>query len=87
MQNRLIAEADALTPDNSYDVYTLAASHAGHPLKPVEVTSILDQLSVCQQPSPGPSRSYQATSTREPLTPTHAARAPSVRTPSELHPK
>jgi hypothetical protein len=27
MQDRLIAEADALTPDNLYDVFTLATSH------------------------------------------------------------
>ncbi|WP_019062405.1 alpha/beta fold hydrolase [Streptomyces prunicolor] len=46
MQNRLIAEADALTPDNPYDVHTLVTSHVGFLLKPSEVTSILDQLTV-----------------------------------------
>ncbi|WP_327669526.1 MULTISPECIES: alpha/beta hydrolase [unclassified Streptomyces] len=46
MQDRLIADADALTPDNPYDVHTLATSHVGFLLKPAEVTSILDQLTV-----------------------------------------
>ncbi|MFJ8955323.1 alpha/beta fold hydrolase [Streptomyces sp. NPDC102381] len=46
MQNRLIAEADALTPDNPYDVHTLATSHVGFLLKPAEVAGILDQLTV-----------------------------------------
>lgn len=34
MQDRLIAEADALTPDNPYDVHTLATGHLGFLLKP-----------------------------------------------------
>ncbi|MEU9111381.1 alpha/beta hydrolase [Streptomyces sp. NPDC048483] len=46
MQDRLIAEADALTPDNPYDVHTLATSHVGFLLKPAEVAGILDQLTV-----------------------------------------
>ncbi|MGW4823075.1 NUDIX hydrolase [Streptomyces sp. NPDC004227] len=37
MQDRLIAEADALTPDNPYDVHTLATSHVGFLLKPAKV--------------------------------------------------
>jgi hypothetical protein len=49
MQNRLIAEADALTPDNPYDVHTLATSHVGFPLKPAEVAGVLDQLTVWPQ--------------------------------------
>src|SRR5690242_20066185 len=43
MQDRLIAEADALTPDNPYDVFTLATSHTGFLLQPAEVAGILDQ--------------------------------------------
>ncbi|MFD9281093.1 alpha/beta hydrolase [Streptomyces mirabilis] len=46
MQDRLISEADALTPDNPYDVHTLTTSHVGFLLKPVEVADILDQLTV-----------------------------------------
>ncbi|MCX3291840.1 alpha/beta hydrolase [Streptomyces sp. NEAU-H22] len=46
MQDRLISEADALTPDNPYDVHTLNTSHVGFLLKPVEVADILDQLTV-----------------------------------------
>jgi sulfate permease, SulP family len=44
MQDRLIAEADALTPHNPYDVFTLATSHTGFLLQPAEVAGILDQL-------------------------------------------
>ncbi|MFD5320324.1 alpha/beta hydrolase [Streptomyces sp. NPDC127098] len=46
MQDRLIAEANALTPGNPYDVHTLATSHVGFLLKPAEVAGILDQLTV-----------------------------------------
>ncbi|MFI9047449.1 alpha/beta hydrolase [Streptomyces sp. NPDC053427] len=46
MQDRLIAESDALTPDNPYDVHTLATSHVGFLLNPAEVANILDQLTV-----------------------------------------
>ncbi|MFE7399429.1 hypothetical protein [Streptomyces sp. NPDC057557] len=46
MQNRLIAEADALMPDNPYDVHTLATSHVGFLLNPAEVAGILDRLTV-----------------------------------------
>ncbi|MFJ8621925.1 alpha/beta fold hydrolase [Kitasatospora sp. NPDC093550] len=46
MQDRLIAEADALTPGNVYDVHTLATSHVGFLLKPAEVADILDGLTV-----------------------------------------
>ncbi|MDX2970084.1 alpha/beta fold hydrolase [Kribbella solani] len=44
MQDRLIAEADALTPDNPYDVHTLTTSHVGFLLEPAEVAGILDRL-------------------------------------------
>lgn len=43
MQDRLIAEADALTPDNPYDVHTLDTSHVGFLLRPAEVAEILDR--------------------------------------------
>ncbi|MFD7921296.1 alpha/beta fold hydrolase [Streptomyces sp. NPDC059740] len=46
MQDRLIREADALTPGNPYDVHTLATSHVGFLLKPAEVAGILDRLTV-----------------------------------------
>ncbi|MFF5665778.1 alpha/beta hydrolase [Streptomyces griseofuscus] len=46
MQDRLIAECDALTPDNPYDVHTLATSHVGFLLKPAKLVGILDQLTV-----------------------------------------
>ncbi|KUN04068.1 esterase [Streptomyces yokosukanensis] len=46
MQDRLIAEADALTPGNPYDVHTLATSHVGFLLKPAETAGILDRLIV-----------------------------------------
>ncbi|QIS16432.1 alpha/beta fold hydrolase [Nocardia arthritidis] len=44
MQDRLIAEADALTPDNRYDVHTMDASHTGFVLRAAEVAEILDRL-------------------------------------------
>ncbi|WP_424886805.1 hypothetical protein [Streptomyces sp. XH2] len=43
-QDRLIAEADALTPENPYDVHTMGTSHVGFLLRPAEVAGILDQL-------------------------------------------
>lgn len=46
MQDRLIAEADALTPDNPYDVHTLDASHVGFLFTPDRLVGILDQLTV-----------------------------------------
>ncbi|MFI0914689.1 alpha/beta fold hydrolase [Streptomyces abikoensis] len=46
MQDRLIAEADALTPGNPYDVHTLDTSHVGFLLRPAEVAGILDRLTV-----------------------------------------
>ncbi|MHC5904649.1 alpha/beta fold hydrolase [Streptomyces sp. S6] len=44
MQDRLIAECDALTPDNPYDVHTLATSHTGFLLDPAKLAGILDRL-------------------------------------------
>ncbi|WNV85118.1 alpha/beta hydrolase [Umezawaea sp. Da 62-37] len=46
MQDRLIAEADALTPDNPYDVHTLDTSHVGFVYRAPEVAAILDKLPV-----------------------------------------
>ncbi|MBP0459115.1 alpha/beta hydrolase [Streptomyces montanisoli] len=46
MQDRLIAEGDALTPDNPYDVHTLDTSHVGYLLEPAKLAGILDQLTV-----------------------------------------
>ncbi|ASR38464.1 esterase [Prauserella marina] len=45
MQDRLIAEADALTPGNPYDVHTLDTSHVGFVFRAAEVAAILDKLS------------------------------------------
>ncbi|ARQ70090.1 alpha/beta hydrolase [Streptomyces marincola] len=44
MQDRLIAEADALTPDNPYEVHTLETSHTGFLLDPMKLAGILDGL-------------------------------------------
>ncbi|WP_205302736.1 alpha/beta fold hydrolase [Nonomuraea montanisoli] len=46
IQDRLIAEADALTPDNPYDVHTLDTAHAGFVFRAAEVAAILDKLSI-----------------------------------------
>ncbi|QRK04216.1 alpha/beta hydrolase [Archangium violaceum] len=44
MQDRMIAEADALTPHNKFDVRTVEASHVGFVLKAREVAGILASL-------------------------------------------
>ncbi|QEV21800.1 alpha/beta fold hydrolase [Streptomyces alboniger] len=44
MQDRMIAEADRLTPRNRFDVHTVDASHLGVWLRPPEVAKILDGL-------------------------------------------
>lgn len=46
MQDRLIAEADALTPDNRYDVHAMDTSHVGFVFRAPEVAAILDKLSM-----------------------------------------
>ena len=46
MQDRLIAEADALTPANPYDVHTLDTTHVGFVFRAAEVAAILDKLTV-----------------------------------------
>ncbi|ANN19329.1 esterase [Amycolatopsis orientalis] len=45
-QDRYIAEGDALTPDNPFDVRDLESSHAGFFRKPAGLAGILDDLSV-----------------------------------------
>ncbi|MDT0270391.1 alpha/beta fold hydrolase [Streptomyces sp. DSM 44915] len=59
MQDRLIAEADALTPDNPYDVHTLTTSHAGFVLRPAEVAALLDRLPRAT-PAHGPAEPTEA---------------------------
>ncbi|TDE59674.1 alpha/beta fold hydrolase [Nonomuraea mesophila] len=46
MQDRLIAEADALTPGNPYEVHTLDTSHAGFVFRADEVAAILDKAAI-----------------------------------------
>ncbi|MEU5868788.1 hypothetical protein ABZ815_47005 [Nonomuraea sp. NPDC047529] len=46
MQDRLIAEADALTPGNPYDVHTLDTSHAGFVFRADEVAALLDRAAI-----------------------------------------
>ncbi|MFC4376134.1 alpha/beta fold hydrolase [Nocardia halotolerans] len=48
MQDRLIAEADALTPDNPYDVHSLDSSHAGFVFRATEVAALLAGLPECE---------------------------------------
>ncbi len=44
LQNRLIAVADALTPDNPFDVHDLATSHVGFQFRPERFVALLDRL-------------------------------------------
>ncbi|MFE5737273.1 alpha/beta fold hydrolase [Streptomyces celluloflavus] len=44
MQDRMIAEADALTPGNPFQVHTVDTGHVGVQLRPDEVAAILDTL-------------------------------------------
>ncbi|MFE6777499.1 alpha/beta hydrolase [Streptomyces sp. NPDC057702] len=43
-QNRMIADADAATPDNPFDVHTLPLSHVGYVSRPREVAELLAGL-------------------------------------------
>lgn len=43
-QDRMIAEADRLTPDNPFDVHTVESSHAGFILRSAKVAHILANL-------------------------------------------
>ncbi|SCL15782.1 alpha/beta hydrolase [Micromonospora inyonensis] len=44
LQDRFIAEADALTPDNPFDVRSLDASHVGVLVRPAETVALLSSL-------------------------------------------
>ncbi|MFE0592160.1 alpha/beta fold hydrolase [Micromonospora echinospora] len=44
LQDRFIAEADALTPDNRFDVRSLDVSHAGVLVRPAETAALLSSL-------------------------------------------
>lgn len=44
LQDRFIAEADALTPHNPFDVRSVASSHVGWTVRPGAVAEILDGL-------------------------------------------
>lgn len=44
VQDRLIADADALCPDNPFDVHSVASGHVDFQLRPDEVVDILDAL-------------------------------------------
>jgi pimeloyl-ACP methyl ester carboxylesterase len=44
MQDRLIREGDALTPDNPYDVRTLESSHLGWLVHPAQAAEVLGEL-------------------------------------------
>lgn len=44
VQDLMIAEGDALTPDDPFDVHSLASSHIGFQLHPDEFVTILDGL-------------------------------------------
>lgn len=43
-QDRMIAEADALTPDNPFDVHSVDTSHAGYFHRPAEFATLLAAL-------------------------------------------
>jgi hypothetical protein len=44
MQDKLIAEADALTPGHPFDVHTMAASHVGFVFDAAHVAGILTRV-------------------------------------------
>jgi pimeloyl-ACP methyl ester carboxylesterase len=44
LQDRFIAEADALTPDNRFDVHSITSSHLRWQIHPAEIVDILDGL-------------------------------------------
>jgi pimeloyl-ACP methyl ester carboxylesterase len=46
MQDRLIREADALTPDNPYDVHTLPGSHLAWMVRPRAAAELIGSLAV-----------------------------------------
>lgn len=44
LQDRFIEEADALTPDNPFDVHALDSSHTGFLIRPTETATLLANL-------------------------------------------
>ncbi|ABW11906.1 esterase [Parafrankia sp. EAN1pec] len=44
LQDRMIAEADRLTPDNPFDVHTIDAPHSSNEQQFAQVVGILDRL-------------------------------------------
>jgi hypothetical protein len=44
LQDRMIAEADELTPGNRFDIRTLASSHSSFASMPGELAAVLDAL-------------------------------------------
>jgi pimeloyl-ACP methyl ester carboxylesterase len=53
IQDRMIAEADQLTPANPFTVHTLAASHFAPITQPAQVAEILTTLSGAMRSTPG----------------------------------
>ncbi|MER6405253.1 hypothetical protein ABT269_17315 [Streptomyces viridosporus] len=51
MQDRLIREGDALTPDNPYDVRTLPGSHLKWLVDPAPAARLLGELATLPAPS------------------------------------
>jgi hypothetical protein len=48
-QDRMIAEADRLTPHNRFDVHTLDAPHAATSAQFRQIVDILDRLPECRR--------------------------------------
>jgi hypothetical protein len=51
VQDRLIREGDALTPDNPYDVHTLESSHLMWLVRPRPAAELLAGLAVSEPPA------------------------------------
>jgi len=49
LQDRMIAEADRLTPDNPFDVHTVEAGHAATADQFAQIVAILDALPECRR--------------------------------------
>jgi pimeloyl-ACP methyl ester carboxylesterase len=49
LQDRMIAEADRLTPDNPFDVRSVDAPHAANARQFADITDILDRLPECRR--------------------------------------
>ncbi|MET7464749.1 hypothetical protein [Nonomuraea sp. NPDC005501] len=75
MQDRLIAEADALTPGNPYDPHTMDTSHVGFLFRADEVAAILDKTVIWKRPETG-SRGGPHGRTRSTATPARTPDSP-----------